>query len=133
MHVQSILDHFQHLTIDLPRSLNVKWDGSTRLPIYAFQLVFNSNIWPNSAALRDISPQSLSDRHMGLSMSLRSTVIAPMDSPIYAFLLMIYSNIWPNSAPLLDILLRNPSDLDFLSRVNMIVSLDSLKTFASGI
>ena len=46
MHV-SILDHFQQLNFDLSSSLKAKCDGGTRLPIYDFLLVFNSNIWSN--------------------------------------------------------------------------------------
>ncbi len=36
---------------DLSRPTKVKCHGGIRLPIYDFLLVFNSNIWPNSAAL----------------------------------------------------------------------------------
>ena len=53
MHV-SILDHFLHLSLELSRSLKVKCDGGIGLLIY-FLLVFNSNRWPNSAVLRDIT------------------------------------------------------------------------------
>ncbi len=48
-------------------------------PIYGFLLMFNSNIWPNSAPLQDISFQNPSD--FDLSRSLRSNVIASIDSP----------------------------------------------------
>ncbi len=56
MHV-SILDHFLHLNFDLSRSLKVKCDG-IGLSVYAFLLMFDSNIWPNSAPLRDIRFQT---------------------------------------------------------------------------
>ncbi len=42
------------LTIDLSRSFKVICDSVIELPIYAFLLMFNSNIWPNSAPLQDI-------------------------------------------------------------------------------
>ncbi len=53
MHV-SILDHIRHLNFDLLRSLKVKCDSVSGLPIYGFILMFNSNIWPDSAPLQDI-------------------------------------------------------------------------------
>ncbi len=43
------------------RSFNVKCDAAIRLPIYGFLLMCNSNIWPNSATLRDIRLQIVSD------------------------------------------------------------------------
>ncbi len=49
------------LEIDLSRSLNVKCDDAIGLPIYIFLLMFNSNIWPNSAPLQDINLQNGSD------------------------------------------------------------------------
>ncbi len=70
MHV-SILDPFQHLNSDLPRTLKVKCDGGTGPPIYDFLLVFNSNIAPNSAPLRDMGLQNLSDLDFDLSRSLK--------------------------------------------------------------
>ncbi len=70
--------------------------------------MFNSNIWPGSAALRDISFQNLNNLDINLSRSLRSNVITQMDSP-YAFLLISYLI----SALLQDTKLRNLSDLDF--------------------
>ena len=75
----------------------------------------NNNIWLNSAPLRDISFQHLSDLDIDLSRSLGSNVITPMDYPyiVYAFLLMFNGNIWPNSAPLQDTKFQNLSDLDF--------------------
>ncbi len=80
MHV-SILDQFRHLNFDLIRSLKVKCDGGIGFTIYAFLLIFNSKLWPNSAPLRDISFQNLTDLDSGLERSLRSNVITPMDSP----------------------------------------------------
>ena len=50
-------------------------------PIYGFPLLFNSNICPILAPLRDIGFQNLSDIDTDLSRSLRSNVIASMDSP----------------------------------------------------
>ncbi len=54
MHVLS-LDHIRHLNFDLSGSLKVKCDDGFGLPVYDFLFMFISNIWPNSAALRDIS------------------------------------------------------------------------------
>ncbi len=71
MHV-SILDHFQHLNFDLSISLKLNCDGRIWLLIYYFLLVFNSNIWLNSAPLRDISLRNQSDLDIDLSGSLRS-------------------------------------------------------------
>ena len=61
-------------------SLKVKYDSVIGLPIYGFLLpvMFISNIWPNPATLGDISFQNLSE--IDFSRSLRSNVIAPMDS-----------------------------------------------------
>ena len=59
------------LDIDLTRSLKVKCDSVIGLPIYGFLLLFNINIWPNSAPLQDISFQNLSDLDMDLSSLLR--------------------------------------------------------------
>ncbi len=49
------------LEIDLSRSLKVKCESVIGLPIYAFLLMFNSNIWPNSAPLQDTRLRNLSD------------------------------------------------------------------------
>ncbi len=110
------------LDFDLLRSLKVKYDSVIRLPLYGFLLLFNNNIWPscNSAPLRDLSFQNLSDLNIELSKLLRSNVITSIYYA-YAFLLrlklMFNSNIWPNFALLRDIRLRNLRDLGFdLSR-----------------
>ncbi len=44
------------LNFDLSRSLKVKYDGGIGLVMYGFLLMFNSNLWPNLAPLRDIRP-----------------------------------------------------------------------------
>ena len=49
--------HSSHLNFNLPRSTNVKSDGAIELPVYNSILMFNSNIWPYSAPLRDIKLQ----------------------------------------------------------------------------
>ena len=69
------------LDIDLSRSLKVKCDSVTGLPIYGFILIFNSNTWPNSVPLQDISFQNPSDLDTDLPRSLKLNVITPMDSP----------------------------------------------------
>ena len=58
------------------------------------------NIWPKSAALREIRLRNFSDHDFGLSRSLKVTGL-----PVYSFLLMFNRNIWPNSAPFQDIML----------------------------
>ncbi len=65
------LQKLSDLEFDLSRSLKVKCDSVIGLPIYAFLLMFNSNIWPNSAPLQDIKLQNLSDLEFDLSMSLK--------------------------------------------------------------
>ena len=49
--VQSLSD----LDFDLTRLPKVKFDGTVGLSICYFLLVSNSNTWPNSAPLQDIS------------------------------------------------------------------------------
>ena len=104
-----------------PRNLSLPTDDRRQgqmsysvigLPIYAFLFMFNSNIRPNSAPLRDVRFQNLGDLDIDLSRSLRSNVIIPMDSPYYAFLLIFNGVIWPTSSPLQDAKIRNLSDLD---------------------
>ena len=95
MHV-SIVDQIRHLNSNLSMSLKVKCDGCFGLPIFEFLLVFNSNIWPNSAALRDISLWNLSDIDIDLSFKVTEVKCNHTNGlPIYAFLLMFNSNIWP--------------------------------------
>ncbi len=60
----------------------------------------NSNIWPNSALLRGIRLQNLSDLELfDLSRSLKVKCDSVIGLPIHAFLLMY---LWPNSALLQD-------------------------------
>ena len=80
MHV-SILDHIRHLNFDLLWSLKMKCDGGIGLTIYDFLLMLSATIWHNSAPLRDISFQNLTDRDSELERSPRSNVITLMDSP----------------------------------------------------
>ena len=47
--------------------------------------MFNSNIWTNSAPLRDIKFQNLSDLDIDLPRSLRLNVMTPNDSPYICF------------------------------------------------
>ena len=79
----------------------VECDNVNGLTIYGFLLMFNSNIWPNSAPLRDMSFQNLSDLEIDLSRSMGSNVITPIDYPyiVYAFLSILNGNTWPNSIP----------------------------------
>ncbi len=80
MHV-SISDHIRHLNFDLSMSLKVKCDS---VPIYGF-LMFNSNIWPYSAPLQDISFQNLSDLDFDLSRSLRVKCDSVIGLPIFSY------------------------------------------------
>ncbi len=51
--------------------------------------MFNTNIWPKSAPLRDIRFEQMNDLDIDSSRSLGSNVVTPMDSQlIYASLLM---------------------------------------------
>ena len=88
----------------------VKCNHTNGLTIYAFQLMFNSNIWSNSAPLKDMRLRNLSDLDIELSRSLRSNVIIQLAS--LHSLLLFTNDIWPNAAPLRDITLQNLSDLD---------------------
>ncbi len=47
----------------------VKRARAIRLAIYGFLLMVNSNIWPDTALLRDISLQNMSDLQLDLSRS----------------------------------------------------------------
>ncbi len=88
--------------------------------------MFNSNIWPNWAPLRDIRLQNLGDLDLDLSRSLMAKCEGAIVLPIYGFLLMFNSNIWPNIAILPVISIQNMSDLEFdLSR--------SLKVKCNGV
>ena len=61
-------------------NLHDKWQFSADL--------FQSNVWPNSAPLRNIRLRNLSDPDFGLSMSLKVKCDV-FGLPIYAFLLML--------------------------------------------
>ncbi len=65
------------LNFDLSRSLNVKCDGGIGLTICGFLLMFKSIIWPNSAAIRDIRLQDLSDLDFDFQGDTRSNVMVP--------------------------------------------------------
>ncbi len=75
-----ILDHIQHVNFDLSGSRKVKFDSVTGLPIYGFLLMCNSNVWPKSATLRDISFRNLSDLDFNQGQS-GSNVTVSLDSP----------------------------------------------------
>ena len=92
MHV-SILDHVRHLSFELSRSLKVKCDGSFGLPKHDFLLVFYSNIWPNTTALRDISLWNLSDLDIDPSRLLKvkcDSVIGLLIMVSYQCLIVTY-------------------------------------------
>ncbi len=75
------------LEFDLLRSLKVKCDDVIGLPIYAFLLVFNSNIWPNSAPLQDIRLRNQSDLEFDLPRSLKVICDDVIGITIHGFLL----------------------------------------------
>ncbi len=56
-----MLQNLSDLDFGLSRSIKVKCDSVIGLSLYAFLLMFNNNLWPNSAPLRDIMLRNLSD------------------------------------------------------------------------
>ncbi len=106
------------------KSPKVKLD----FPYMVFLFMFNSNIWPNLAPLRDIRLQNLSDHYFDLSRSLKVNVMVLLDSSYMWFVLLMFnSNIWPILAPLRDKRLQNLRDLTFQghSRSSLTVQLVS--------
>ncbi len=89
-----------------------------------------SNIWPNSAPLRDTRLPNLSDLEFDLSRSLRIRCDSIIGLHIYGFLSMFNSNLWPNSAPLQDSKLRNQSELDFDLSWSLKVKCDDIIGFS---
>ncbi len=83
-----IIDHFQHLSFDLSRSLKVKYDCGIGFPIYDFLLVYNSNIWLNSAALQDTKLRNLNDFEFDFSRSFKVKCGGVFGLPIYGCLLI---------------------------------------------
>ncbi len=65
------LRNLSDLKFDLLRSLKVICADVIRLHIYAFLLMFNSKLWPNSAPLHDIRLRNVSDLEFDLSRSLK--------------------------------------------------------------
>ncbi len=65
--------------------------------------MFDSNIGPNSAPLRDIRLRNLSDLEFDLSKSFKVGCDVVIGLPTYGFPLMVNNNIGANSAPLQDI------------------------------
>ncbi len=78
------LQNLTEFAFDLSMSSKVKCDGVSGFPIYDFLLVFNSNIWPNSAPLRDMSLQSLGD--LDFDPKSRRNVMFAIELSIYGFL-----------------------------------------------
>ena len=99
---------FRHLNFDLSRSPKVRCDIVIGLPIiYAFLLMFNSNIWPNSALLQDIRLSNLNGLDFDLSKSLTIKGNGVIGLSIYAFLLIYISNRMSISHRLTVIATRN--------------------------
>ena len=103
---------------DLSSSLKVKCDNVFGLPIYAINallLMFNSNIWPNSALLQNKRNRKFEWSWIGPFKVTQCQMLCHWT--VHMLPLMFNSNIWPNSAPLRNIRLRNLSHLEFdLSR-----------------
>ncbi len=83
-----MLRNMSDLEFDLSRSLKVICNDVTELPIYAFPLMFNSNLWPNSAPLQDIRLRNMSDLEFDLSRSLKVKCDALIGLVIHGFLLI---------------------------------------------
>ncbi len=78
--VQDIrLRNLSDLEFDLSRSLKVICDDVIGFSKCAFLLMFNSNLWSNSAVLPDIRLRNMSDIEFDLSRSLKA--IVSLDSP----------------------------------------------------
>ncbi len=60
--------------------------------------MFNGNIWPKSAPLRDIMLQTMSNLDFNLSGSLKVKCDNVVGLPIYTFPSKSNSKMWPNSA-----------------------------------
>ncbi len=86
--IHVMLRNLSDLDFNLSRSLKVKCNRTNGLPIYASVLMFNSNMWPNSAPLQDIRLQNLSDLDFDLSRSLKVKCDGVIGLCIYGFLLM---------------------------------------------
>ncbi len=63
---------------------------------YGFLLMVNSNIWPNTGLLRDISLENMSDLEFDLSRSLKVKSNGAGGLPVYDFLLAPNSNYGSN-------------------------------------
>ena len=74
--------------LDLSRSFKVKCEGVIGLLIYGFLLMFNSNIWPNTAHLRDIKLRNFGDLEFDLSRSIKVKSNGAVGLRIYDFLLV---------------------------------------------
>ncbi len=83
----------QSTTCTLSRSAKVKYNYAVGLP--SFLLVFNINIWPNSAMLRVTNLQYLNDPDCDLSISPKVKCDGANE-----LILMFNSDIQPTSIPL---------------------------------
>ncbi len=81
------LDILSDLNFDLSSSL--KSQNMMSLDPYGFLLLINSDIWPNSAPLRDIRLRNLSDLDCDLSWSLKVKCDGAIRLPIYGFLIKV--------------------------------------------
>ncbi len=83
-----MLQNLSDLDFGLSSSFRVKCDSVIGLPIYASLLMFNTNMRPNSAPLRDIRRRNLSDLEFDLSMSLKAKCDNVIGLAIHGFLLI---------------------------------------------
>ena len=86
--------------------LNTKYKSTCEtfdFPHVVFTLMFNSNIWLNSAPLQDIKLRNFNDPEFDLTRSLKVKCHGTTGLPIYSFLLMFNGTIWLSSAPFQDI------------------------------
>ncbi len=74
----------------IPQS-QIWWSHLT--PNNDFLLVFNNNIWPNSALLWDMTLKYISNLEFDLSMSLKVKSNSVVGFPIYDFLLVSNNNM----------------------------------------
>ncbi len=82
------LRNLSNLEVDLSSSIKVICDDVIGLPTYAFLLMFNSNLWPNSAPSQDIRLRNLSDLEFDLLRSLKVKCDDDIGLVIHGFLLI---------------------------------------------
>ncbi len=82
------LQNLSDLEFDLSRSLKVICDDVIGLPTYAFLLMFNCNLWPNSAPSQDIRLRNLSDLEFDVLRSNSNDCADVIGLVVHGFLLI---------------------------------------------